>query len=235
MVARGDLGVELQPEQVPVAQSQLIEMARLKFKPVIVATQMLESMIDNARPTRAEVTDISYAVSLGTDAVMLSAESAAGAFPVESVKMMDSIVRQTEAYLWKTNAYNVGINIKDQRPVPVWQAVSNVTNDLAADMMVRGIMVLSKSGMSAATMSAARPSAPVVAITNQADVYRKMSLHWGTIPVFTREDMSSDTNKLVCRIARDLKLAESNELVLQVRGFHSDPRKNKPSITVLMV
>ncbi len=108
MVARGDLGVELKPEQVPVVQSQLIDIARQKFKPVIVATQMLESMIENARPTRAEVTDISYAVTLGADAVMLSAESAAGSFPVESVDMMDRILRQTEAYLWQHGEYDSG-------------------------------------------------------------------------------------------------------------------------------
>ena len=117
MVARGDLGVELNPEQVPVAQNQLIERARNKFKPVIVATQMLESMIENARPTRAEVTDISHAVSHATDAVMLSAESAAGAFPVESVEMMDRIIRQTEAYLWSINAYDAGLKTTAQPPI----------------------------------------------------------------------------------------------------------------------
>src|SRR5690606_10210363 len=93
MVARGDLGVELKPEQVPVARCQLIEMGRAKFKPVSVATQMLESMIESPRPTRGEVTDISYAVSLGPGAVMLSAETAAGKYPVDAVRMMDRIAR----------------------------------------------------------------------------------------------------------------------------------------------
>ena len=235
MVARGDLGVELNPEQVPVAQSQLISQARLKFKPVIVATQMLESMIENARPTRAEVTDISYAVTLGTDAVMLSAESAAGAFPVESVEMMDRIIRQTEAYLWSSNAYDTGIKTSKQPPIPIWEAVANVSNDLARDIMVRGVLVLSQSGMSAATMSAARPAAPVVAITGNEQVCRQMSLLWSVIPVLDNDAGKTNPTELACRIARELKLADKGELILLVRGFHSDTTKNVPSVTVLTV
>ncbi|HEY7841222.1 MAG TPA: pyruvate kinase, partial [Gammaproteobacteria bacterium] len=125
MVARGDLGVELRPEQVPVAQSQLIELARHKFKPVIVATQMLESMITSARPTRAEVTDIAHAVTLGTDAVMLSAETASGAHPVAAVKMMDRIARQTEAHLWKSGAYGATSGKDQPPPLPIWSVMAN--------------------------------------------------------------------------------------------------------------
>jgi pyruvate kinase len=235
MVARGDLGVELNPEQVPVAQGQLISQARLKFKPVIVATQMLESMIDNARPTRAEVTDISYAVTLGTDAVMLSAESAAGAFPVESVEMMDRIIRQTEAYLWSSKAYDTGLKTSKQPPIPIWEAVANVSNDLARDIMVRGVLVLSQSGMTAATMSAARPAAPVVAITGNEQVYRQMSLLWGVIPVLDVDAGKTNPNELACRVTRELKLADKGDLILLVRGFHSDATKNTPSVTVLTV
>jgi pyruvate kinase len=158
MVARGDLGVELDPEQVPVAQHQLIDLARKKFKPVIVATHMLESMIENARPTRAEVTDVAHAVTLGTDAIMLSGETAIGAFPVDSVKMMDRISRQTEAYLWSRDAY--GAQISDdssQAEVSIWDAVANSMAQLAHDLKVRAVFVISQSGMSAATMSSARP------------------------------------------------------------------------------
>ena len=235
MVARGDLGVELNPEQVPVAQSQLIDFARRKFKPVIVATQMLESMIENARPTRAEVTDISYAVSLGTDAVMLSAESAAGAFPVESVEMMDRIIRQTEAYLWNINAYDIGIKSTLQPPIPIWEAVANATNDLTKDIMARAVIVISQSGMSAITMSSARPAAPIVAVTSDERVCRKMALMWSIIPVFETDAGNINPNQLARRVARDNNLAEAGQLILVVRGFHSDPMKNTPSITVLTV
>jgi len=235
MVARGDLGVELKPEQVPVAQSQLIERARNKFKPVIVATQMLESMIENVRPTRAEVTDISHAVTHGTDAVMLSAESAAGAFPVEAVEMMDRIIRQTEAYLWSINAYDAGLNTTTQPPIPIWEAVANATNNLARDMMVRAVIVISQSGMSAVSMSSARPAAPIIAITNDERICQKMNLMWSIIPVLTQDAGSTNPNELAKRVAREQKLAVAGQTILLVRGFHRTPEKNSPSVTVLTV
>ena len=184
MVARGDLGVELNPEQVPVAQHQLIDLARKKFKPVIVATQMLESMIENARPTRAEVTDVAYAVTLGADAIMLSGETAVGAFPIDAVKMMDRIARQTELYLWANDAYGSKVsNNKSKSAIPVWDAVANSMSQLAHDLKVRAVVVISKSGATAATMSSARPAAPVIAITKTMDVCQKILMHWGVIPI----------------------------------------------------
>lgn len=235
MVARGDLGVELKPEQVPVAQSQLIDRARQKFKPVIVATQMLESMIENARPTRAEVTDIAYAVTLGTDAVMLSAESAAGSFPVESVEMMDSILRQTEAHLWQTGEYGSGLDTSDKLPIPVWESMANASNGLARDLMARALIVISQGGMSAATMSSARPAAPVIAISNQVSTCRKMALLWSIIPVMVEEKDMGDHNNLARKVARDLKLVSAGDTVLMVKGFHKDPELNCPSVTVVTV
>ncbi len=235
MVARGDLGVELKPEQVPVAQSQLIDRARQKFKPVIVATQMLESMIENARPTRAEVTDIAYAVTLGTDAVMLSAESAAGSFPVESVVMMDSILRQTEAYLWKHGEYDSGLSTSGKVPVPLWDAMANASNGLARDLMARAVIVISQGGMSAATMSSARPAAPVVAISNQVSTCRKMAMMWSIIPVLATEDDMDNHNALAKKVAIELDLASPGDTVLMVKGFHRDPELNHPSVTVVTV
>lgn len=178
MVARGDLGVELKPEQVPVAQHQLIDLARKKFKPVIVATQMLESMIENARPTRAEVTDVAYAVTLGTDAIMLSGETAVGAFPIDAVKMMDRIARQTESYLWSHNAYGAKLSNNTSSALPVWDAMANSMAQLAQDLKVHAVVVISQSGMSAATMSSVRPAAPVVAITRHPNICRIMEMLW---------------------------------------------------------
>ena len=235
MVARGDLGVELKPEQVPIAQSQLIQRARNKFKPVIVATQMLESMVENARPTRAEVTDISHAVSLGTDAVMLSAESAAGNFPIGSVEMMDRIIRQTEAYLWSSKAYDTGLKSTSQPPIPIWEAVANTTNDLARDLMVRAIIVISQSGMSAVSMSSARPAAPIIAVTSDERTCQKMNLMWSIIPVLSEDAGSTNPNELARRIARERNLAEPGQTILLVRGFHRELTKNTPSVTVLTV
>jgi pyruvate kinase len=235
MVARGDLGVELKPEQVPVAQGQLIEMARAKFKPVIVATQMLESMIESPRPTRAEVTDISYAVSLGTDAVMLSAETAAGKHPVEAVRMMDRIARQTEAYLWRTGTYGAVVAKNQQPPLPIWGVMANATAHMSKDLMAHAVLVISQSGMSAATVSSARPAAPVVGITRNPDACRRMALLWSVIPVLVSEAGHENPNRLAKQVARDLGLAAPGEYVLLVRGFSSNPEFNTPSITALTV
>ena len=235
MVARGDLGVELNPEQVPVAQSQLIDMARRQFKPVIVATQMLESMIENPRPTRAEVTDISYAVSLGTDAIMLSAETAAGNYPTEAVRIMHRIVCQTESYLWSHGGYPVITQEKNGKPIPIWDSIANTVSKLSRDLEVRAVLVLSQSGMSAATVSSARPAAPVIVITSDVAVSRRMTLLWSVIPVLSEEAGSVNPNKLSREVARELKLAEAGEHILLVRGFHQDPVKNTPSITVISV
>lgn len=236
MVARGDLGVELSPEQVPVAQHQLIDLARKKYKPVIVATQMLESMIDNARPTRAEVADVANAVTLGTDAIMLSGETAVGAFPVDAVKMMDRVARQTEAYLWSQNAYSGRITANhSEAAIPVWDAVANSMVHMAHDLKVRAVLVISSSGMSAATMSSARPAAPVVAITGSAEVCRRMALLWSVIPTQSDQAGKINPNDLAKQIARDNNLAAQGERVLLVRGFHQDDKMNTPSVTVLTI
>ena len=236
MVARGDLGVELNPEQVPVAQHQLIDLARRKFKPVIVATQMLESMIENARPTRAEVTDVAYAVTLGTDAIMLSGETAVGAFPIEAVKMMDRVARQTESYLWTHDAYSAKLpDSKSRAIMSVWDAVANSMAQMAQDLKVHAVVVISRSGMSAATMSSARPAAPVIAITNRADICRKTAMLWGVIPVLSEDAGKSNPNVLARKIAVDEGLALAGEKILLVRGFHSDDALNTPSVTVITI
>jgi pyruvate kinase len=236
MVARGDLGVELSPEQVPVAQHQLIDLARKKFKPVIVATQMLESMIENARPTRAEVTDVAYAVTLGTDAIMLSGETAVGAFPVDAVKMMDRISRQTESYLWTHDAYTARpADIKSKTAVSIWDAVANSMAQMAQDLKVHAVVVISQSGMSAATMSSVRPAAPVVAITSRPDVCRKMAMLWSVVPVLSEDAGKSNPNVLARQVVVDEGMALVGEKILLVRGFHSENTLNTPSVTVITI
>ncbi len=235
MVARGDLGVELLPEQVPVAQSQLIDLARAKFKPVIVATQMLESMIGNPRPTRAEVTDIAYAVTLGTDAVMLSAETAAGAFPLEAVKMMDRIARQTESHLWQSGSYGDNKRSAEASSNNVWNIIAATTSHMSKYLNAHAVLVISQSGVSAATMSSARPAAPVLAITSRPEVCRKIALLWGVVPVLDEQTGSVNPNELARRIAQEQGLAKSGEYVLLVRGFHRDPKLNTPSITTITI
>ncbi len=237
MVARGDLGVELSPEQVPIAQNQLIARARASNRPVIVATQMLESMIEHARPTRAEVADVSQAVSAGADAVMLSGETAAGRHPVRAVEMMSRIVRQTEAYhFWQHRpAWTTDLVSRADGPMHFGDAIAEAAAHLVFDLGARAVVVISRSGMSAVTISSRRPSAPIVAVTSTEKMARRMNLMWGVIPIVAAEVGAANPNQIARRIARELDLADIGQFVLLVRGFHSDPALNTPSITLLAV
>ena len=236
MIARGDLGVELEPEEVPGAQNQLIQRARAVNKPVIVATQMLESMIENARPTRAEVTDISYAVSSGADAVMLSGETAAGAFPIQAVNMMSRIIKQTEAYTWtRDNTGESGRIMEQGQPVLFGDALAQATAKLAYDLSAVAIVVVSQSGMSVATISAARPSAPIIGLTSNPKMHRRMSLLWGVIPILAEDTGITNPNQIARRIVTEFNFAEEGQFILLVRGFSNDPSLNTPSVTLLKI
>lgn len=236
MVARGDLGVELNPEQVPVAQHQLINRAVAANKPVIVATQMLESMISSARPTRAEVTDVSHAVSSGTDAVMLSGETAVGQFPVRAVEMMDRVARQTESYHWHTgDALKPAKVSVPHKIVPFGEAIADAAAMLITDTRARAVMVISNRGMTAATISAARPEAPVIAISPDPHICRRMSLMWGVVPHLDQNVGKENPTAVARRVAKELNLAASGDYIVLVRGFHSDPELNTPTLTLLVV
>ena len=236
MVARGDLGVELPPEQVPIAQRRLIDEARARKRPVIVATQMLESMVQRTHPTRAEVADVSLTVSSGADAVMLSGETASGAHPVRCVEMMDRVVRQTEAYLWSQGAFGAFASAPSAtRPIPFGDAVANATALLSRDLRVRAIVVISHSGTSATTVSCARPSAPLLAISASVSTSRRMALLWGVIPIVVEKRDLDQPHALTRRLVQDYHLAEAGDQVLLVRGFHRDSEHNAPSITLLSV
>ncbi len=236
MIARGDLGVELEPEQVPVIQRQLIDKARAKNTPVIVATQMLESMMTNTRPTRAEVADVSFTISGGADAVMMSGETAAGSHPDLAADMMNRIARQTESYLWSHDAFeSLQKGHSAEYPIPLNDAMGNATALLSRELLVRMILVVSHTGTSAATVSAARPSAPVVAVSENAAICRKMALLWGVIPVNVGAAEIKDPVSLSRKLMLEMGLGKSGEHILLVRGFHTDPSQNHPSIMVLTV
>lgn len=233
MVARGDLGVELNPEQVPLAQNQLIRLARLHGKPVIVATQMLESMITSARPTRAEVTDVSHAVAAGADAVMLSGETAVGAHPVGAVGMMVRIARQTEAYhLHHRLGFGPSREETEFPVVPFGDAVADAVAQLAGATGARAIIVISMHGMTAATLSAARPMAPIVGVTRFPETGRRLALLWGTLPYVDESAGQENPNQVARRAASALGLASAGDFVIVVRGFSSDPALNTPTITL---
>jgi pyruvate kinase len=228
MIARGDLGVEMPPQKVPLIQIQLTDRARAKAKPVIVATQMLESMVEKPRPTRAEVSDVALAVRSGADAVMLSAESAVGKYPVLAVQMMDTVARETEAYLWHNGGFRVLSNARVElpdsaAPIPAEDALAKAMAQLSRDIQARAIVVISKSGRTAQVMSASRPGAPIIATSPDSGTCLKTALLWGIIPRMVEENEFSCPEDLARRLARDLGLGVEGQTVLLVRGFGNDP------------
>lgn len=189
MVARGDLGVELNPEEVPPLQKRIVNATRLTGKPVIVATQMLESMIESPAPTRAEVSDVANAVYDGADVVMLSAETAAGQWPEEAVLMMDSIARQVE----RDELYRQRVRLLETRPDPtVADALAHACLTIADTVAISAITVFTSTGASARRVTRERPSVPVLVLTPSVAVARRVALLWGTHAVATRDIGSFD-------------------------------------------
>lgn len=236
MVARGDLGVEVPLENVPAAQDELVEIGRLRNKPVIIATQMLDSMMAHPRPTRAEVSDVAHAVSSGTDAVMLSGETAVGDHPVDAVETMDRIIRRTEAGQWEESAFH-GLT-QDEEPAHhgafrVHDAVGRAVSQLSRDLSVRAILVLSESGASARIVSSSRPAAPLLGASVDLRTCRRMNLFWGVVPTVITERDKGDAVALFRRLVVELGLAQGGEAGLVVRGFRDDLAANMPSIRVV--
>lgn len=238
MVARGDLGVELPPEEVPNVQEELVDLARARRRPVIVATQMLESMMDHARPTRAEVTDVANAVRSGADAVMLSGETAAGSYPVEAVHMMDLVVRQTEGYLFQHGSF-AGFDAYTPTqglpslPLTSEVAVANATALLSRQIRVRCIVVL-ECERTLMVMAAARPAAPIVIASSRASDRALGCLIWGALPVRIEGGVGSEQRAAVARrVARELGLAAPGESLLVVCGFADATEDSSPSIALV--
>lgn len=236
MVARGDLGVELPIEVVPIVQRHLVAQARAKNKLSIVATQMLESMIEHPRPTRAEVSDVSSAVFAGADAVMLSAETASGSHPLEAVAMMDRIARQVEGCLWSEDGFR-SISERDipELPLPLQPAIGRAIAQLSRDLRVRAIVVVSQSGATADFVASARPAAPIVAATAAIETSRRMNLLWGVVPMYVENPPA--VHDLARQLVRQLGLAEDGQYVLVLTGVGDNRGKESPTIalTALMV
>ena len=179
MVARGDLGVEMQPEKVPIIQKRIIEKANRSRKLVITATQMLDSMISNPRPTRAETTDVANAIFDGTDAVMLSGETAIGKYPIETVEMMHDIICESEQHLKKWGRWQGTESRKYQDDA---EAMARAARELAHDRDVAAVVVFTTSGRTARVMSKARPRVPIIGFTPEEETFRRMSFYWGVVP-----------------------------------------------------
>jgi len=191
MVARGDLGVEVPIDEVPVIQKMLIRKANRAGRPVITATQMLDSMIRNPRPTRAEVSDVANAIFDGTDAVMLSGETAVGLYPFETVRMMSKIATHTEGSL------DYGKILDEKARFDTGQsitgAVGQATCDIAHDLSCTAILTASATGRTARVVSRYRPRAPIICATNRLETYQRLALVWGVQPVLVEIADDSDS------------------------------------------
>lgn len=189
MVARGDMGVEIPFEQIPAIQKELIHKAYNAGKQVITATQMLESMITNPRPTRAEITDVANAIYDGTSAIMLSGETAAGKFPVEAVKTMSLIAETTE----KNIDYAGRFKKRDDTESPtITDAISHATVTTAHDLNAAAILTVTKGGTTARTLSKFRPNCPIIGLTTDITTCRQLNLSWGILPGIIEEKTNTD-------------------------------------------
>ncbi len=190
MVARGDMGVEIPFEKIPAIQKEIIKKVYMAGKIVVTATQMLESMMENPRPTRAEITDVANAIYDGTSAIMLSGESAVGRHPVEAVKTMVRITETAEADIDYEKRFNSLHD--DVRRSDITEAISDATVTTAHDLNAAAIITVTKSGTTARMISKFRPSTPIIGATTSEKVYRQLALSWGVIPALCDEKQNTD-------------------------------------------
>jgi pyruvate kinase len=217
MVARGDLGVEIPHEEVPARQKELVRACRLAVKPVIVATQMLDSMVAAPTPTRAEASDVATAIYDGADAVMLSAESATGQYPREAVEMMDRIIRSTEQH----KMYRPIIEATqpdEEQTAP--HAVAAAAADLAAAIRAAAIVAYTSSGATAARIARKRPRVPILATTTSLDVSRRLCLLWGAHSALSEHvDSYEEMVERATRLAKQEQFAVAGDTLVVVAGI----------------
>ena len=216
MIARGDMGVEIPLEEVPVIQKKLIRMALKASKPVITATQMLDSMMKNPRPTRAETSDVANAIYQGTGAIMLSGETAAGAYPVEAVRTMARIAERTEKDIDYSREFKP--RRLAERP-DVTNAISHATCTTAMDLNAAAIVAVTKSGRTVGRIAKYRPSCPIIGCATHSRVCRQLSLMWGVIPVEMQEEETADELfDHAVKLAEDKGLISRGDLVVITAG-----------------
>ncbi|OYY78808.1 MAG: pyruvate kinase [Sphingomonas sp. 28-62-20] len=230
MVARGDLGVELPPESVPPLQKRIVEVSRRLGRPVIVATQMLESMITSPSPTRAEVSDVATAVYDGADAIMLSAESAAGAWPVESVAMMNSIAEAVERDPMHGDRVHFTVTLPDPTTA---DALAEAAKNIAHTVSAAAIICFTTSGSTARRVARERPSVPLLVLTPRQETARRLGLLWGAHAVFTKDVESFEAMVAKAkRMALRHHLAKAGDRVIIIAGV---PFRTPGSTNVLHV
>jgi pyruvate kinase len=230
MIARGDLGVEMPLESVPVVQKRIISRARDALVPVITATQMLDSMQKNPRPTRAEASDVANAIFDGSDALMLSGETAAGQYPLESVEMMDRIIREAEA--------NAKWDLRPRRVehLHIGEAIAEAICHAAEELQMKLVVVFTESGLSARLVSKYRPRAPIVAFSPSSDTRRRLSLLWGVLP---RRIVGIHSVEQLAKVAeerlREEKLVKRGDIIGIISGTPFGSRGTTNLIRLLRI
>jgi len=218
MVARGDLGVEIPTASIPATQKSIIKKCNKAGKPVITATHMLDSMIRNPIPTRAEVTDVANAIYDGTDAIMLSGETAMGKFPVETVRLMAEIAKETEKTLEYKFLLAQKEDLKDQS---ISNAVTYSTCMTALDLGAKAIITATMSGFTARMVSKFRPQAPIIAVTTSEEVQRRMLLNWGVTPLLAKNEIKTTDGlfELVVEKTKQCGYIEKGDLTIITAGI----------------
>lgn len=216
MVARGDLGVEIPVEQIPGVQKDMIKRCYRAGKPVITATQMLDSMIRNPRPTRAEVTDVANAIYDGTSAIMLSGETAAGRYPVEALHTMQRVAAQTERsiHYWKRF-----LTLETDELSSITKAISHATCTTAMDLNAAAVVAVTTSGSTARRISSFRPACPIIAATTSRKVYYQLRMSWGVYPILADVVHSTDDLfSVAIEAARQSKLVQDGDIIVITAG-----------------
>jgi pyruvate kinase len=220
MVARGDLGVELPFEEVPLAQKRIISLCNRLGRPVITATQMLESMITHPRPTRAEASDVANAIIDGTDAVMLSAETAAGQYPRLAVEAMNRIIAEVEQH---ASAFQREVQRSEESAMSTEFAIAAACNAAARMLRAPCLIVFTKSGFSSRVVASQRPDVPILVLTDQPRTYRQLALVWGVIPELVPHcDSYEQMVRLALDVARRRSLARTGDRIIVTAGVPFD-------------
>ncbi|MEW6709478.1 MAG: pyruvate kinase [Candidatus Riflebacteria bacterium] len=218
MVARGDLGVELLPEEVPIVQKEIIRRCYMAGKPVITATQMLHSMIESPRPTRAEVSDVANAIYDFTSAVMLSGETSVGKYPIECVKLLDRVAGNTEDAIDYKRIYSAFNNFEQLSDRT--SAVTNAAITTAYNVGARAIITVTESGKTAQALSKLRPSIPIIAVVSNLKLYNQLSINWGITPVLGGKFNSiEELYRESIRLSRQTGIISDGDTVIMVAGL----------------
>lgn len=219
MIARGDLGVEIPAQKVPVVQKDVIDLMRARAKPVVVATQMLESMIDNPQPTRAEVSDVATAVFDGADAIMLSAETAAGSYPLEAVRIMDATAREIEG---NTTYLRTMERRRDHTGETPSAAITVAAHNVARNIDAAFIVCYTLSGSTAMRMARQRPNMPILCLTPDLGAARRLSLSFGVLAVYAPETDETDFTgpaRYASKVAQDLRIGLTGDRFVMTAGI----------------